>query len=123
MGQISKFIGWFCLKGTLVQPKNVVGLSSCDTESWFPIQPTKNAKISSSRQEGQNFNFIGWFCLKDKFLEQKTDTTDSCLTVKGCAKVSAKSESWFPIQPTKKWQNFFKWVRRSKFQTSLVGFL
>ena len=68
-------------------------------------------------------NFIHSFCLKDQFLEQKNDTVVSCPDSEGLWKVSAKSESWFPIQPTKKWQNFFEQGRRSKFQISPVGFV
>ena len=48
-------------------------------------------------------NFIDWFCLKDKLFEQKNDTAVSCPETEGLWKVSAKSELWFPIQPTQKW--------------------
>ena len=47
--------------------------------------------------------FLGWFCLKDKLTEQKTDTAVSCSDSEGLWKVSGKSQSWFPIQPSKKW--------------------
>ena len=48
-------------------------------------------------------NFIGWFSLKDKLPEQKIDTTVSSPDSEGLLKVSAKSELWFAIQPSKKW--------------------
>ena len=51
--EFSNFMEVFCLKGTLIQPKTVVGVSSCDTkepwkvsgktDSWFSIQPRKNS--------------------------------------------------------------------------------
>ena len=65
---------------------------------------------------------IGWFFLQDKLFEEKMDTSVSCPDSEGLWKLSAKSDSWFPIQPIKKWQNFFEWVRRSKFQISSLGF-
>ena len=66
--KISNFIALFCLKGTLVQPKTVAGVSCCDTEgpskvwgktdSWFPIQPRKNcANLIDSGEKGQNLKF------------------------------------------------------------------
>ena len=67
VSEISTFIGLFCLKRTLVQPKIVVGVLSCDTESWFPIQLTKNAKISSSKQESQNVKFH-WLVLSKRLI-------------------------------------------------------
>ena len=51
-------------------------------------------------------NFIGWFCLKGKLPEQKIWTVVSCPDSEGLCKVSAKCESWFPIQLTQKWWNF-----------------
>ena len=48
-------------------------------------------------------NFIGWFSLKDKLPEQRIDTAVSSPDSEGLWKVSAKSELWFPIQPSKKW--------------------
>ena len=48
-------------------------------------------------------NFIGWFSLKDKLPEKKIDIAVSAPDSEGLWKVSAKSESQFPIQPSKKW--------------------
>ena len=33
----SNFMGFFCLNGTLVQPKTVVGLETCDTEGPWKV--------------------------------------------------------------------------------------
>ena len=77
------------------------------------VQAAKKVKTS---------NFFSWFWLNDKLLAQKLDTTVSSPDSQGLCKVSAKSDSFFPIQPTKKCYNFFKQARRSKFQISLVGF-
>ena len=69
-------------------------------------------EISTFLSAGRNLtikisNLISWFCLKDKLPEQQIDTAVSCPDSEGLQKVSAKSESWFPIQPSKNWQNFF----------------
>ena len=64
--EISNFMGLFCLKGTLVQPKTVVGVSPCDTEepwkvwgktnSRFLIQlKKKNVAICWSGHDGSKF--------------------------------------------------------------------
>ena len=65
-------------------------------------------EISTFSPAPRNFTikisyFLGWLCLKDKLTEQKTDTAVSCSDSEGLWKVSAKSELWFPIQPSKKW--------------------
>ena len=68
--RISDFIGLFFLKGTLVQPKNLTGVSSCDTDgpwkvygetdSWFPIQPREgSANFVEPSEKGQNLKFNG----------------------------------------------------------------
>ena len=57
------------------------------------LQAGEKAKIS---------NFMSRFCLKGKLPEQKIYKAVSCPDSEGLCKVSAKSESWFPIQPTKK---------------------
>ena len=112
--KISNFMGLFCPKGSLVQLKTVAGVSSCDTErpskvwgktcTWFSIQPQKNwVNFLRACQKVKISNFNGWFCLKDELLEQKIDRTVSCADSEGLWKVSAKSESWFPIQPSQKW--------------------
>ena len=47
-------------------------------------------------------NFFGWFSLKDELLIKKMDISVSCHDSEELWKVSAKSDSLFPIQPTKK---------------------
>ena len=72
-----------------------------ETNQW-------NSKFPPSRQLQKNFSikisyFLCWFRIKDKLTEQKTGAAGSCFDSEGLWKVSAKSKSWFPIQPTKKW--------------------
>ena len=131
--KISNFIGLFCVKDKLLGQKTERAVYCPDTEGllkvsaqsewWFPIQPPKIGWISFEQARMSKFQIIGWFCLKDKLLEQNFDTAVSCPDTEGLWKVSAKSESWFPIQHTQKWWNFFKQARRSKFQILLVGFV
>ena len=75
-------MGLFCLKGTLIQPKTVVGVSSCDTkgskkvwgktDTWFPIQPRKNsADFIEAGKKGQNFKFYEVSCLKGALVQPK----------------------------------------------------
>ena len=63
--EISNLMGWFCLKGILVQPKTVAGVSSYDTEGpwkiwgetdyWFQNQPRKNsANFVQASKKGRN---------------------------------------------------------------------
>ena len=59
-------------------------------------------KAFSAGEKVEISNFIIWFCLKAKFLEQKIETAVSCPDNEGLWKLSAKSELWFQIQPTKK---------------------
>ena len=80
-------------------------------------------KFLGASEEAKISNFISLFCLKDKLLGQKTDTAVSCPDTEGLWKVLAKSESWFPIQPTPKWSSFLEQARRSKIQISLVCFI
>ena len=76
-------MGLFCLKGTLIQPKTVVGGSSCDTkgpskvwgktDTWFPIPPAKtSADFVEAGEKVQNFRFYGVFCLKGTLVQPKT---------------------------------------------------
>ena len=83
-------MGLFCLKGTLVQPKTLKGVSFCDTErlwkvqgkinSWFPIQLRKKwVNFLGAGGSNETSNFIGLFCLEGKLLEPKTFTgVSSC---------------------------------------------
>ena len=74
-------------------------------------------------KKGEISDFIGWFCLKHKLLEQNTDTAVPSPDTEGLWKVSAKSESWFLIQPTQKWRIFLEEARRVKFQVLLIDFV
>ena len=47
-------------------------------------------------------NFFDWFSLKDEWLDQKLDTLVFSHDSEELWKVSAKSDSLFPIQPMKK---------------------
>ena len=95
--------------------------------SFRQNQPSKyeilTVKFLGAGEKVEISNLIGLFCLKDKLLGQKTDTADSSTNTEGLWKVLAKSESWFPIQPTPKWSSFLEQARRSKFQISSVGFV
>ena len=73
--EIANLIGWFFLKGTLVEPKTVLGVSSDDTEvswrvwekadPWFPIKPRKkSANFIPARQRVEISNLMGWFFWK-----------------------------------------------------------
>ena len=80
-------------------------------------------KFLRARERDEISNFFDWFSLKDELLIKKMDISVSCHDSEELWKVSAKSNSLFPIQPTKKCQNLLELARRSKFQISSVGFL
>ena len=54
-------------------------------------------KFVGAGEKAEISNFIDWFSLKHKLLEQNTDTAISSPDTERLWKVSAKSESWFPI--------------------------
>ena len=54
-------------------------------------------KILETGEKVEISIFIGCFCLKDKYHEKKMDASVSCPGSEGLGKISAKSESWFPI--------------------------
>ena len=75
-------MGWFFLKGTLVEPKTVARVSCYDTERpckvWgrsdcrFPFQPRKKSvNFVPVSQKVEISNFMVWFFLKSTFLEPK----------------------------------------------------
>ena len=88
----------------------------------FQFSLAKNSKVSSNRREGRNSNFFGWFRLKEKLLEEKMDASVSCPDSKELRKVSAKSESWFPIQHKKNWVNFLWAGEKVKISNSIGCF-
>ena len=62
----------------------------------------KMVKFLRAGEKVKISNIIGCFCVKDKLLEQNFDTAVSCPDTEGLWKASAKSESWFSMQPTQK---------------------
>ena len=117
--KISNFIGFFFVKRKLVDPETLPGVSCPDTEGlwkvwgktelWFPIQPPKNLEnLFRLGRKVKNFNFIGFFFLKGKLVESETFSGVSRPDTKGLWKVWGKTESWFPIQPPKNLENFFR---------------
>ena len=110
-------MGLVFLKGTLVDPKTVAGVSSYDTEvswqvwgktdTWFPVQPRKkSASFVPAIHRVKISNFIGWFFLEGTLFEPKTATRVSCYDTERPWKVWGKSDNWFLIQPRKKSVNF-----------------
>ena len=75
------------------------------------LQAGEKAKIS---------NFMSRFCLKGKLPEQKIYKAVSCPDSEGLCKISAKSESWFPIQPTQKMVTFLGASEKAKI-SNFVG--
>ena len=60
------------------------------------------------REKVKIFNFIGFFFLKGKLVDPETFSGVSRPDTKGPWKVWGKTESWFPIQPPKNLENFFR---------------
>ena len=78
--KISNFIGLFFVKGKLVEPENLSGVSCPDTKGlwkvWgqtelgFPIQPPKNSEnFFRAGRKVKISNFIGLFLVKGKLVE------------------------------------------------------
>ena len=110
--KISNFIGSFSVKGKLVETETFTGVSCPGseglwkvwgkTDSWFPIQPSKNLQIFFGVGEKVKIsNFIGSFLVKDKLLEPETFTGVSCPATETLWKVWGKTESCFLIQSRK----------------------
>ena len=131
--EISNFIGFFFLKGKLVEPETFRGISCPDieglwnfwgqTESRFPIEPPKN--LENFFRVGEKVkipNFIGLFFVKGKLVEPETFRGVSCHDTEGLCKVCSQIEWQFQIQSLKNLKISFEWVRRSKFLTLLVSF-
>ena len=110
--KIFNFIGFFFLKGKLVEPETFSGVSCPDTEglwkvwakteSWFPIQPPKN--LENFFRVGEKVkisNFIGFFFLKGKLVILKLSEEFSVLTLKGYGKFGAKLNSSFQFRVSK----------------------
>ena len=116
--KISNLIGFFFVKGKLVEPETFAGVSCHDTEglwkvwdktvSCFPIQPPENLKkFIRVGEKVKISNFIGYFVVKAKFVEPETFTGGSCPDMLELWKVWGKTESCFPIQALQQLMNFF----------------
>ena len=68
-------------------------------------------------------NFIGSFLVKDKLVEPETFTGVSCPGSEGLWKVWGKAEPWFPIQPSKNLQIFFRVGEKVKISNFIGSFL
>ena len=130
--KIFNFIGFFFVKGRLVELETLSGVSSPDTEglwkvwgkteSGLPIQPPKNLEnFFRVGRKVKIFNFIGVFFLKGKLVESETLSGVSCPDTEGLWKVWGKTELWFPIQPPKNLENFFRVGRKVKI-SNFIGF-
>ena len=87
----------------------------------FQFSTIKLGEFSSSRRAGEKVkisNFIDCFRLKENLPAQKIDTTVSSPDNNGLWKVSAISELWFPIQPSKK---MVKLLQTGKKQNKLIN--
>ena len=94
------------------------------TESWFPIQPSKKLQIFFGAGEKVKIpNFIGSFLVKGKLVEPETFTGVSCPGNEGLWKVWGKAEPWFPIQPSKNLQIFFRVGEKVKISNFIGSFL
>ena len=129
--EISNLMGWFFLKGTLVEPKTVAGDSSYDTEvswqvwgethCWLPIEPRKkSANFVPPSQRLEISNLVGWFFLKGTLVECKTVTRVSCYDTEKPWKIWGESDNWFPIQPRKKSENLVPASQRVEI-SNLMG--
>ena len=78
-------------------------------ENFFPVG--EKVKI---------FNFICFFFLKGKLVEPETLSGVSCPDTKGLWKVWGQTESGFPIQPPKNFENFFQVGRKVKI-SNFIG--
>ena len=123
--KISNFLGLSFLKGKFVEPESFTGVSCPGTEglwrvwgkteSWFPIQSLKILEILLRMgTKVKIFNFIGSFFVKGKLVEPETFTGVSCPGTEGLWTVWGKTESWFPFQPLKNLEIFFRAGRKVK---------
>ena len=129
--KISNLMGWFFLKGTLVEPKTVTRVLCYDTEKpwkvWgesdcrFSIKPRKKpVNFLPASQRVEISNFMVWFFVKGTLLEPKTLAGVSSYDTEGSWQVWERTDSWFPIQPRKKSSNFFPASHRVQI-SNLMG--
>ena len=94
------------------------------TESWFPIQPSKNLQIFFGVGEKLKIsNFIGSFLVKDKLVEPEPFRGVSCPGTERLWRAWGKTESSFPIQPSKNLQIFFIVGKKLKISNFIGSFL
>ena len=131
--KISNFLGLSFPKGKLIEPESFTGVSCPGTEGlwkvWdktecrFLIQSPKNLqKFLSSGQEGQTFKLCGLFFLKGILVESETLTGVSCSGTGGLWRAWGKTELWFPIQPPKNLEIFFRAGRKVKISNFIGSF-
>ena len=105
-------VEFFFLKGTLVQPKSVTGVSSCNneeprkvwgkTDNWFPIQPRKNiVNFVPASQRVEVLNLVEFFFLKGTLVQPKSMTGVSSCDTEGPWKVCRKLAPGFLFNPEK----------------------
>ena len=124
-------MGVVFLKGTLVHPKTVAGVSSYHTEgpwqvwrktdSWFPIQPRKkSANFAPASHRVKISNLIGLVFQKGTLVDPKTVAGVLSYDTEVSWQILGKTGSWFPIQPRKKSGNFVPASPRFKI-SNLMG--
>ena len=117
--QISSFSGFFCLKGTLPEPKTFTGVLFSDTEGlwnvwakteiYFPNQPYKNWSICFELLKTvQDLNFSGFFFLKSILIEQKTFTGVLAGATERLCKIWDQTECLFLNQTPQNWSFYFE---------------
>ena len=101
--EISNFIGFLCLKGTILEPYIFTQALFSDTEGlWnvrtktkccFPSEPPQNWSIFFELPKRvQISNFVDFFCLKSTLFEPQTFTQVLFSDTEGVWKVWAKTE-------------------------------
>ena len=109
----SSFLSW---EGRAVQSFSKI---------WMVVSNSayqKTLKFLWAGQKAKISNFISWFCLKGKLPEQKIYKAVSSPDSEGLSKVSAKSESWFPIQHIKKTVKFLQAGEKAKISNFMSWF-
>ena len=131
--EISNFLGLIFLKGKLVQPKTVAGVSFNDTEGswkvwgksdyWFPIEPKKKSvNFVPGSQRVKISTLVGLFFVKGTLVHPKTVAAVSSSDTERPCENWGKSEYSFPIQPTEKSVNFVPASLRMVISTFMVWF-
>ena len=116
--EISNFMGLVFLKGKLVRPKTVAGVSFYDTEGlwkvlgksdyWFQIEPKKKKSVNfvTGSQTAKISTLMGFFFVKGILADPKTVARVPSCDTERPYKVWRKSDYCFPNPPRKKSVNF-----------------